>query len=374
MPTSTPPASASRERFIGCLLGGAIGDALGYPIEFVRSAGEIVRRFGAAPPVDLAYAGAASVSDDTQMTLFSGEALLRARAARAATGAIAPFALGAYQRWYATQTSPPPARPDGAHGLLLAEPRLYAQRAPGQTCMGALAASSMRSALAGVDDPPNNSKGCGAVMRAAPFGLGAGTREEAFADARDAAVLTHGHPSGFLSAAYLAALVHDLVRGVALPEAMTAADLLLSREAGHAEMAAAVAAARAVAASGVPTAAALEALGGGWVGEQALAIGLVCALTADATDLASALWRSVAHGGDSDSTGSIAGNLVGAMFGTAALPARWRAQVELSDLVERVAGDLHDVAVGGGAPDPIAYPPADGTLRVRPPARQGRPI
>src|SRR5215471_4781140 len=97
---SPPAAPDSRDRFLGCLLAGAIGDSLGYPIEFVKSADEIVARFGVAPPDALAYAGAAVVSDDTQMTLFSADALLRARAARA--GSIAPFALGAYQRWYAT--------------------------------------------------------------------------------------------------------------------------------------------------------------------------------------------------------------------------------------------------------------------------------
>jgi len=46
LPPSTPPDS--RDRFVGCMLGGAIGDALGYPIEFERSAGDIVARFGAA--------------------------------------------------------------------------------------------------------------------------------------------------------------------------------------------------------------------------------------------------------------------------------------------------------------------------------------
>ena len=356
-------AAESRDRFLGCLLGGAIGDALGYPIEFMKSADAIVARFGAAPPAALAYAGPALVSDDTQMTLFSGEAVLRARAAGA--DAIAPFALGAYQRWYATQaTLPPPSHLPIGHGILIADPRLYARRAPGQTCLGALLASFMRAVVPSVGDPPNDSKGCGAVMRAAPFGLGARSRAEAFATARDAAVLTHGHPSGFLSAAYLAALAHDLVRGVDLAAAMEAADVLLAREPEHAEVTAALAAARTVAGRGAPSALTLETLGGGWVGEQALAIGVACALTARAGDVAGALWRSVAHAGDSDSTGSITGNLVGAMFGARALPARWREQVELRDVVERIAGDLHDAAIAGGAPDALAYPATPGVLQL----------
>jgi hypothetical protein len=53
------------------------------------------------------------------------------------------------------------------------------------------------------------------------------------------------------------------------------------------------------------------------------------------------------------------------MFGARALPARWREQVELRDLIARVAGDLHGVAAGGGAPDAAAYPAVDGVVRFR---------
>ncbi len=62
----------------------------------------------------------------------------------------------------------------------------------------------------------------------------------------------------------------------------------------------------------------METLGGGWVGEEALAIGLCCALVAP--DVRSGLLLAVNHSGDSDSTGSIAGNLLGAMHGLDALP------------------------------------------------------
>jgi ADP-ribosyl-[dinitrogen reductase] hydrolase len=359
-----PLRPLSKDRVLGCLLGGAIGDALGYPIEFERSAEAIVGRFGPAPPDDLCYAGPADVSDDTQMTLFSAEALLRARGVSGE--ALTGFALGAYQRWYATQAlghGPPRAHP--REGLLLADVRLFARRAPGQTCLGALALSFTRAAVATVKDPPNDSKGCGAVMRSAPFGVAARSREEAFTSARDAAVLTHGHPSGFLSAAYLAALVHDLVRGGALEEALRAAEILLAREHGNEELAALLARARAAGRNGPSTVRSLADLGGGWVGEEALAIGVACALAARRREqVAEALWRSVAHGGDSDSTGSITGNLVGAMLGAAALPAPWREQVELGDLIGRVASDLYDLVDSGVSPDPIAYPTSTGVLRV----------
>jgi hypothetical protein len=47
---------AGQDRTIGCLLGGAIGDALGYPLEFVSSWRKIVAQHGQEAPERLAYA------------------------------------------------------------------------------------------------------------------------------------------------------------------------------------------------------------------------------------------------------------------------------------------------------------------------------
>jgi ADP-ribosylglycohydrolase len=180
-------------------------------------------------------------------------------------------------------------------------------------------------------------------MRSAPIGLGYGSAVDAFDLARESASETHGHPSGYLSAAYFAALIQRVTHGDTLPEAMRCADELLVKQRGHEEVAAAVAAARTLATSGPPGPDALETLGQGWVGEEALAIALACTLTAEDSSpeaVSGALWRSVLHGGDSDSTGSLAGNLLGAMHGMDCLPTRWLAQLELCDVIERVAQDL----------------------------------
>ncbi len=356
--TAGPSPTLARVR--GCLLGGALGDALGNPIEFDGSAEAIASRYGAAPPSGLDYAGRAEITDDTQMTLFTAEGLVRARQRLADRGisSITGSVRGALGRWYETQTR----RTTTEHaGWLLEVPGLHARRAPGNTCLGALRAHSQASDAPTVDRRPNDSKGCGAVMRSAPFGIACASREEAFREARDAAVLTHGHPSGYLSAAYLAAVVFDVARGVALRDAMWVADRLLVREPDRAELEEAIAAARRVAAGGPPSAAALEGIGGGWVGEEALAIALACALTLEREDprgVALALWRSVAHGGDSDSTGSITGNLLGAMLGIEALPPRWLEALELREVIDRVAVDLHASTVIGAELDFESYPPS----------------
>jgi ADP-ribosylglycohydrolase/protein-tyrosine phosphatase len=357
----------SWSRVRGCLLGGATGDALGYPIEFEKSASAILDARGRTAPRDLRVGhDVALVSDDTQMTLFVAEGVIRGiqrmddRGICSMEGAVHRALL----RWYATQTrcslhdSPAEA---GGVGWLLGERRLHARRAPGNTCMSSLAAQFREGQQPTVKTPPNDSKGCGAVMRSAPIGLAAGFRELAFRIGRDAAVLTHGHPSGYLSAAYFASIIFDVSRGVDLPHAMDLADAALAEEPGHEEMTRIVHRAREAAEAGAPSPQVIEALGGGWTGEEALAIALLCARTADVRTpdgIADALWRSVAHGGDSDSTGSITGNLLGAMYGVEMLPARWVEQVEMRDVIERVGDDLYASAVLETGLDYESYPPA----------------
>lgn len=341
-----------------------MGDALGYPIEFERPGRALLARYGEVAPWRLRYHGASPglVSDDTQMTLFTAEGLIRARLA----GKVDPvsFLLKAYQRWYATQAMRPGLAPlertPQGQGLLLSDARLHARRAPGNTCLGAIAASFMGRPLPTVETPPNDSKGCGAVMRSAPFGLLAESAEAAFFQARDAAVLTHGHPSGYLSSAYFAVLVFELARGASPATTLARADALLEREAQHEELSEVLERAKRLLAQGLPSVESIEELGGGWTGEQALAIAVACAFATDggaAPPLSEVLWRSVAHGGDSDSTGSLTGNLLGAMRGAEALPRSWLEELELADLIEQVSADLWAAHSDPSKLDASAYPP-----------------
>jgi ADP-ribosylglycohydrolase len=71
----------------GCLLGGAVGDALGAPVEFM-SHSQIVSRFGPHGIRDFApaYGRTGAITDDTQMTLFTAEGLRRAHLRHVARG------------------------------------------------------------------------------------------------------------------------------------------------------------------------------------------------------------------------------------------------------------------------------------------------
>jgi ADP-ribosylglycohydrolase len=356
--TSTPTGFVERVR--GCLLGGAVGDALGAGIEF-ESLAAIRRRFGAAGVTGLtpAYGRLGASTDDTQMTLFTAEGVIRSILRHRNRGVCNPVMVlwHAYRRWLATQ-GVELRRPGAASatddeeqrldGWLIAERRLWAIRAPGNTCLSALASGVTGT----VGRPLNDRKGCGGVMRAAPAGLIAPSPGEAFRRGADCAAITHGHPSGYLSAGALALMVHELLGGREVAPAVESALAELLRWEGHRETSRALAAARQLAASGAPaTPETVERLGAGWVGEEALAIAVYCALVHEkegAGAVRQGLLLAVNHSGDSDSTGALAGNLLGARWGEPALPEEWLQELELRDVVERLADDL--VAVLAASP------------------------
>lgn len=346
-----PPADrTTRERYAarvrGCLLGGAIGDALGAPVEF-WSASQI--RAGAGPdgvreylPIDDGEGPLhGRITDDTQMTLFTVEGLIRASIRQdRGIGFTVGVVHSAYDRWLDTQLLPGP--PSGAPTGWLAQQRwLYARRAPGTTCLDALGSArggALRIPQYG-HPAVNDSKGCGGVMRSAPFGLlpPVWSRRRIFDLAAEAAGYTHGHPTGKLASGAFAAVVAGLVAGDDLATAVDAALAILAEHDGHEETSAALAAARELG----PGAGDLDRLGEGWVAEEALAMGVAAALAFPGPDqVLDALALAVSHGGDSDSTGSICGNLLGAWHGDSALPAVLAFEVEGRGTILQLADDL----------------------------------
>jgi ADP-ribosylglycohydrolase len=349
------------DRIKGSLLGGAVGDALGAGIEFL-SLDEIRQRFGLFGVQDFspAYGREGAITDDTQMTLFTAEGVMRAWDRGAERGICHPPSVvhHAYLRWLLTQGERPKSdfeiRTDG---WLYGTPALHNRRAPGNTCLSALHAAK------GWGEPAvaqNNSKGCGGVMRVAPIGLFSplmGDDAQVFTLATEVAALTHGHPAGSLSAGYFAATIAALLRGEPLSRALDAADSALRVHGGCDDVTRALDAARMLAARGQPSPEQLESLGAGWVAEEALAIAVCCALVAK--DFRDGVLLAVNHSGDSDSTGSIAGNLLGVHFGFRAIPSTWLERLELREEIERLATDLNAFVSGTTTWPQVleAYPP-----------------
>ncbi|MCH8536286.1 MAG: ADP-ribosylglycohydrolase family protein [Alkalimonas sp.] len=338
IPTNHDPT----DRYIACLLGGAAGDALGGAVEFM-SREAILSRFGHEGITDYAqaYGGLGKITDDTQMTLFTAEGLLRAlmRGLTDGTTSFDNSVANAYIRWLATQGEHNRYRSVDPSGWLFQQKALHSRRAPGMTCLSALRELDSLPCIAA-----NNSKGCGGVMRVAPVGLFWWALRErtnidrVFSDGCMCATLSHGHPSGYLTAGVLAVLIFELLNGLTLLEALEVAKNLLGKHSDHDETLKALNRAIELSQTSIPHHEAIQELGEGWVAEEALAVSVYCALVAQSFEQGIVL--AVNHDGDSDSTGAITGNLLGVMMGTDAIPSRWLEPLELRSVIEEVASDL----------------------------------
>jgi ADP-ribosylglycohydrolase len=324
------------DRIKGCLLGGAVGDALGAPVEFLEWPA-IKAKFGPFGIVDFApaYGLTGAITDDTQMMLFTAEGLIRAyvRGSSGHTCHVPSVIHHALLRWLMTQDYQP-AMPFSRDGWLIDENVLWSRRAPGTTCLSALKASTRLGMLA-----ENDSKGCGAVMRVAPCAFFA----NAFEYAAESGRLTHGHPTGYLAAGLFADILQRMVdRNDSLEHALTESLAKHGQKAGMEETRSMLERVLFFFYEGYrPTPQRITDFGAGWVAEEALAIGLWCALSADSFE--QGVINAVNHSGDSDSTGLITGHLLGIQYGPAAIPARWYEKLELRDVIEQVAKDIERV-------------------------------
>ena len=336
------------DKYRGCLIGGAAGDALGYPVEFMDTA-SISRRYGTAGITAYELDGNNSkISDDTQMTLFTATGLLLWKTRGYIRGiAAAPweYVHYSYRDWYRTQTEKYPL--DGYHYSWLDDiPELFFRRAPGNTCLSVLSSAEAGS----VENPINDSKGCGGIMRAAPVGLYFGELDIKKADyiGAQTAALTHGHPLGYIPAAALVHLIALISHSdIPLPEAVLEMRNSISEQFSSFDKGGYIktftqlidSACQLAEDRTVDDQTAIKELGEGWVAEETLAIGVYCALR-HKDNFDRALIAAVNHDGDSDSTGSITGNILGAYLGFSAIPEKYTSNLELRDIILEIADDL----------------------------------
>ena len=336
-------------KFRGCLIGGAAGDALGYEIEFLDEE-NIAARFGSSGITEYTLTnGKALISDDTQMTMFTANGLLLCTTRAMMKGlrlSYIDFIRDMYKCWYMTQEGIFPTKNEYKRSWLLNVPALYDRRAPGTTCTSAI----KDGADGTVDKPINDSKGCGGVMRVAPIGLYfTGTDMDITQSdmlAADAAALTHGHELGFIPAAALAHIIRlvsesDIPLKDAVEDAVKTMQVLFEGRAHTDEFTAIMQKAKELAYSAESDLDAIHALGKGWVAEETLAIAVFCALRYE-DDFEKAIITAVNHGGDSDSTGSVTGQILGAYKGLDAIPQKFKSDLELYDTILELADDLYN--------------------------------
>ncbi len=336
------------DKITGCLVGGAIGDALGYAVEFQREP-QIFSRYGKDGIKEYELdnrTGKALVSDDTQMTLFTATGIL----AQCENGVLYDIEQS-YSDWLTTQYYTfDEAKSIEIHNSWLRNvPELYSPRAPGNTCLSALEQRVRNSEKINsfIESKINNSKGCGGIMRVAPVGLISGLNI-IIADglAAEAAAITHSHSLGYMPAAVLAHKINRIVYPVSdmslkeiVLEAKETVSTIFKNELYINTLSKIIDLAVELSENNESDLDNIHRLGEGWVGEEALGIALYCSLRYQ-NDFSKGIITSVNHNGDSDSTGAVTGNILGALFGYEAIENKWKENLELIDVILKVSDDF----------------------------------
>ncbi len=339
----------------GSMLGGAIGDALGYAVEF-SSIDAIHAHYGdnGITRYQLNNNGNAEISDDTQMTLFTAVALIAALTRvrmRGIGGSTENYIWQfGYIPWLKTQQYPNSnvaySRDDNYYPCWIKHiDSLYSRRAPGLTCLSAISGENKGS----IEIPINNSKGCGGVMRVAPFGLIQNCYASATTiinEGAKTAATTHGHPLGYIPAGMLSHLIWNIInkKHDSLKKAVEESFVATREHFKDSEYISAfcelIITAHDLSSREDDDIAAIKQLGEGWVAEEALAIAIYCALKYS-DNFEKAIIAAVNHSGDSDSTGAICGNIIGAYLGVNSIPEYYLEKLELRDIITEVSEDLY---------------------------------
>ncbi|CAM5473350.1 ADP-ribosylglycohydrolase family protein [Streptomyces aurantiogriseus] len=327
-----------RSRVRGTLLGAAVGDVLGAPVDGLGLE-EIRQAHGPEGLVDLApaYGRRGAVTHLTQLTLFTVDGLIRAQVRRDTGAWHPPTDLHrAYLRWAATQRDWGPDLRRKDDGWLAREEWLYARRDPARALLLGLG-DDMMGTLEAPKSPGET--GPEATARSAPFGLLVGWEPQLVAQlAVECAAQTHGHPTAYLSAGAYAVTVHALARGESLDGAVQRALALLAARPGHEPVSEALQHALGAVRQGLPGPTRVEELAGRGTAEGVLAAAVYCALVAE--DVRHGLRLAVNHGAPSASTGALAGGLLGALHGETALPPAWLAELEGRPTILELADDF----------------------------------
>lgn len=338
----------------GSLIGGAIGDALGYPVEFVNSFEEIRVKYGdeGIAAYDKSYPWLddylryhqALFSDDTQMTLYTAEGIIESAKK---DKPLMPTICNAYIAWYGPQIG---KRVRISYDSKLAKIEVLNQRrAPGNTCLTAL------NDIYNGREPHNASKGCGGIMRIAPVGIYGATHgwtlEETGKIAGEAAEITHQHILSTFASAVQAMIIQQciltneaitthLFKAYVVNALSKLSDIYPGKDSLIAEFAKLIHKVIQLEDNTLQDWKIIEnELGGGWVAEETLAISILSVLR-HICDFKNCIVCAVNHGGDSDSTGAVAGNIIGAILGYDAIPSEFTKSLQLHDLIIETADEL----------------------------------
>jgi len=292
------------------LLAQALGDAFGYIVEFDKWE-SIKSMYGNNGLIYEPCKLELVATDDTQMALFCLEGIINAQKKAEERGVKVEDPTDelykSFLDWNKTQDIYHRADKNNENSSgLIAYEELHQRRAPGNTCLSAL--GSKRKGT--IKNPINDSKGCGGIMRVTPIAFFAKNIDDAFDWGAKQAAITHGHPEGYLSAGMYSAIAYELIHNTNdIFKAISKAEIVLQDYPKSEKMLDVVN--KTVWASkhseGLQNNSLTTELGEGWVGEEAFAVAVYCAVTS--TTFKEVLEKSANHSGDSDSTAMLAAGL-----------------------------------------------------------------
>lgn len=308
------PDTTEADRFLGCLLGLAVGDAVGTTLEFKAP--------GTFKPIDDMVGGGpfqlkpGQWTDDTSMALCLAESLIECQ------GFDAIDQLTRYRRWY-------------KEGYLSAKDHCFDI---GNATRGALEEFGRTGApWCGSTSP--NSAGNGSLMRLAPIPMAFANRpQEMLQHAADSSRTTHGATEAIDACRYYAGLLQGALRGESKETLLAAYYCPIP---GYWERNALAPKIHEVAAGSFKLKEPPEIKGSGYV-VQALEAALWAFHKTD--NYRDGCLAAANLGDDADTTAAIYGQIAGAYYGAAGIPAAWRKKLYMRELIEDLARRVHTMA------------------------------
>ncbi len=331
----------------GCLIGGAVGDAFGYTIEFM-SRDEIEEKYGEEGLREYVLSdGLAPITDDTQMTLFTAEGILLWERSRKENKGVKleNCCYKAYRDWFYTQENDCENKEKHKSVTdIYSIPELHVRRAPGFTCIRAL----RRKNPGKIGNPINDSKGNGGIMRVSPVAMHFSPEEYSLEEimmlgAKTAAV-THGHPLGFISTAMLTGMLSLMIyREYPLLDAVLKAEDYTYKLFGCYEdineMMALIKKAKELSRLEINDVEAISKLGRSALAESTLAIAIYCSLKYE-NNFEEAIIAAANFNGDSDTVAAVTGNIMGAHLGFDKIPEKYIHPLQFKDLILEISEKL----------------------------------
>jgi ADP-ribosylglycohydrolase len=310
-------------RFKGCLLGLAIGDALGAPVEFL-SLEKIREKYGDAGIAEFdGWDGfkPGFYTDDTQLSLATAKGCIHAHfnLMRDGESRSQEFVYKRYQEWLGSLKDP------------------FLVRRPGYTCMNVLQSGERGT----IGNPINESIEASGLLRTACVGL-AFQPGMAFREGADYAALTHGQPTAYYAAGFFAEIIAHIIEGKSLQDAVELSIEQLTAFDNHKDLLHSVEKALELFINQTPDQDSIPQLGDGVTAADVLAIGVYCSLK-HVFEFSEGVKASVNHAGTSTSTGLVTGAILGTLLGLEAIPEAFSSQVENAQELAEIAEDMHKV-------------------------------